>query len=201
MKKIFLYFSITLFGLGLGACESFDPTEGVPNGAVAVAQINSQRAFFNFQQLANATFEFTLRGEDFGRNVPVASIEVWIGLNNPARITLTTAMANCGVGVPTNGGGCLPGAPLAPLPSRIVTGDRLWRTVNQLPATITITAAEAAQACGTEVSRLQLNDTFLLKFAVNTADGRRFDAFHDGICDETRGQVGDCRLVARVRNP
>jgi hypothetical protein len=200
MKKTFLYLVLFVLVAGMDACESFDPTEGVPNGAVAVAQVNPQRGFFNFQQLATTSFEFSLRGEDFGRNVPVASIEVWIGYNNPSRITLTTAMTNCGVGVPVNGGGCLPGAALAPLPSRIIVGDRLWRTVNQLPATVTITAAEAAQVCGIDVSRLQLNDTFLLKFAVNTVDGRRFDAFHDGVCDETRAQVGDCRLVVRVRN-
>ena len=193
--NIFSFLSLTW----VFSCQSFDPTEGIPNAAVAVAQINPQRAFFNFQQLATATFEFSLRGEDFGRNVPVASIEVWIGYNNPARVTLTTAMNNCGVGVPTSTG-CLPGAALAPLPSRIVVGDRLFRTVTQLPATVTITAAEAAQACGIDVSRLLLNDTFLLKFAVNTADGRRFDIFNDGICDESRAQVGDCRLVARVRN-
>jgi len=70
------------------------------------------------------------------------------------------------------------------------------RTVETLPSTVNITAAQAAR--GIQLSSIRSGDTFQVKFVVNTQDGRRFDAFHDGICDETRGEAGDCRVVIRV---
>jgi hypothetical protein len=186
-----------LFALLIGgillACQTQDSVLPAPAGAVAVATVNPEKAYFQQTALAGSSFEFELRGEDFGQNVPVRAIEVWIGYNNP-RITLSTAMTACGVGV-----GCLyPGAALGPLPVRLGSADRLLRTVTTLPSTVTITPAEAATAVGVPLANLQVNDTFQVKFVVQTEDGRRFDAFHDGICDETRGQVGDCRLVIRV---
>jgi hypothetical protein len=187
-----LFFTLCLVGILL-ACQTQDPILPAPAGAVAVAKVNAEKSYFNPTALTASPFEFSLRGEDFGQNVPVKAIEVWIGLNNP-RITLSTAMTACGVGV-----GCLyPGAALGPLPVRLAGTDKLLRTVSTLPATVTITPAEAAQAVGVAAADLKVNDTFQVKFVVQTEDGRRFDAFHDGICDETRGQVGDCRLVIRV---
>lgn len=187
-----LLFTILLVCVLL-ACQTQDPILPAPVGAVAVAKVNAEKSYFNQTALAGSSFEFSLRGEDFGQNVPVQAIEVWIGLNNP-RINLSTAMTACGVGV-----GCLyPGAALGPLPVRLGSTDKLLRTITTLPATVVITPAEAAQAVGVPVADLKLNDTFQVKFAVQTEDGRRFPAFHDGICDETRGQVGDCRLVIRV---
>ncbi|GAA4411872.1 hypothetical protein GCM10023187_38280 [Nibrella viscosa] len=195
MNRNILYFLSLITWLYLDACQTKDPILPAPNGAVAVAKVNADKAYFDVNNLANAEFEFELRGEDFGRNVPVKAVEVWVGLNAP-RVTLTAAMTACGNGVNCQ----YPGAALAPLPSRITDTDKLLRTVTTLPSTVTIKASEAVAAVGSTLSALRLNDTFLVKFAVQTEDGRRFPAFHDGICDETRGQVGDCRLVIRVDN-
>ena len=198
MKRTFIYLFLLFFSGGIAtvfeSCQTKDPIPVVPNGAVAVAEVNRSKSFFNFANLATADFEFNLKGEDFVRNVAVKSIELWLGFNNP-RVSLTAGMTTCGVGVNC----AYPNAAYAPLPSRLTTpGDRLLRTVETLPSTVNITAAQAAQACGIQLSSIRSGDTFQVKFVVNTQDGRRFDAFHDGICDETRGQVGDCRLVIRV---
>lgn len=190
---LFLFLSSSIFFM-FESCQTKDPIPVVPNGAVAVADVNRNKSFFNFSNLATADFEFNLKGEDFGRGVPVKSIELWIGFNNP-RVALTAGMTTCGVGVNC----AYPNAAYAPLPSRLATpGDRLLRTVETLPSTVTITAAQAAQACGITLASIKSADTFQVKFVVNTQDGRRFDAFQDGICDETRGQGGDCRLIIRV---
>ncbi len=199
MKKahsIYLILLILSGGIVISfdACQTKDPIPVSPNGAVAIAEVNRNKSFFNFGNLATADFEFNLKGEDFGRNVAVKSIELWIGFNNP-RVALTAGMTTCGVGVNC----AYPNAAYAPLPSRLATpGDRLLRTIETLPATVNITAAQAAQACGIQLSSIRSGDTFQVKFVVNTQDGRRFDAFQDGICDETRGQAGDCRVVIRV---
>lgn len=176
------------------SCQTKEPIPVAAEGAVAVAEVNKNKSYFNFTNLATADFEFNLKGEDFGRNVPVKSIELWVGFNNP-RVALTGGMTTCGVGVNC----AYPNASYAALPSRItLPGDRLLKTVSTLPSTVTLTASEVAQACGITLASIRTADTFQIKFVVNTQDGRRFDAFQDGICDETRGQVGDCRLIIRV---
>lgn len=198
MKKTFLYIFLLVFSGGLVAafesCQTKDPIPLAADGAVAVAEVSRSKSFFNFTNLATADFEFNLKGEDFGRNVPVKSIELWVGYNNP-RVALTASMTTCGVGVNC----AYPNASYAALPSRLTPpGDRLLRTITTLPSTVNITAAEVAKACDIALTSIRSADTFQVKFVVNTQDGRRFDAFQDGICDETRGQVGDCRLVIRV---
>ncbi len=198
MKKAltYLFWSVYIVGIVFitDSCQTKDPIPVAADGAVAIAEVNRSKSFFNFTNLATADFEFNLKGEDFGRNVPVKSIELWVGYNNP-KVTLSAGMTTCGVG--TN---CAyPNAAYAPLPSRLTTpGDRLLRTVTTLPSTVNITAAEIAKACDITLASIKSADTFQIKFVVNTQDGRRFDAFQDGICDETRGQAGDCRLVIRV---
>lgn len=198
MKRTLIYlFLLASTGGIITVAESCQTKDAIPvaaDGAVAIAEVNRNKSFFNFSNLATADFEFNLKGEDFGRGVPVKSIDLWIGFNNP-RVTLSAGMTTCGVGVNC----AYPNAALAALPSRLNTpGDRLLRTVETLPSTVNITAAQAAQACGIQLSSIRSGDTFQVKFVVNTQDGRRFDAFQDGICDETRGQAGDCRLVIRV---
>ncbi len=198
MKKTLIYLFLSVFIGGIviitESCQTKDPIPVAADGAVAIAQVNKSKSYFNFTNLATADFEFSLKGEDFGRNVPVKSIELWIGFNNP-RIALSAGMTTCGVGVNC----AYPNGAYATLPSRLTTpGDRLFRTVESLPATVIITAEQAAQACGITLASIKSADTFQIKFVVNTQDGRRFDAFQDGICDETRGQAGDCRLVIRV---
>ncbi|MFC5408061.1 hypothetical protein ACFPMF_01980 [Larkinella bovis] len=193
MKSI-TYIALFMVGLVISdACQTKDPIPLAPAGAVAVAKVNANKAYFDINSLATTDFEFELKGEDFGQGVGVKAIEVWVGLNNP-KIALAASMTACG-----NGVGCLyPSGALAPLPSRLAASDKLWKTFSSLPATVSIKATEAAAAVGVQPASLLVNDTFQLKFVVQTNDGRRFDAFHDGICDETRGQVGDCRLVIRV---
>jgi hypothetical protein len=198
MKKTLIYQFLSVCMLGFvfiaDSCQTKDAIPVAADGAVAVAEVNKNKSFLNFNNLATAEFEFNLKGEDFGRNVPVKSIEVWVGYNNP-KIALTAGMTACGVG--TN---CAyPNAAYATLPSRLATpGDRLLRTVTTLPSTVNITATDIAKACDITLASIKSADTFQIKFVVNTQDGRRFDAFQDGICDETRGQVGDCRLIIRV---
>lgn len=194
MTRIIAYITLLVAYIAIDACQTKDPVLVAPAGAVAVAKVNPDKAYFDTKDLTTAEFEFSLRGEDFGQGVTVTGIELWVGYNNP-KVTLTASMTSCGVGV-----GCLyPNAALAPLPSRLaLPGDQLLRTVTTLPSTVTIKASELATKLGLKLTDLKANDTFQVKFVVLTADGRRFDAFHDGICDETRGQIGDCRLVIRV---
>ena len=198
MKRTLLYLFLLVFTGGIitvtESCQTKDPIPVAADGAVVIADVNRNKSFFNFSNLATADFEFNLKAEDFGRNVPVKSIELWVGYNNP-RVALTAGMTTCGVGVNC----AYPNAAYATLPSRLTApGDRLLRTVTTLPSTVNITAAEVAKACDITLASIKSADTFQIKFVINTQDGRRFDAFQDGICDETRGQAGDCRLILRV---
>jgi len=44
-----------------------------------------------------------------------------------------------------------------------------------------------------------VNDYFLFKFILNLADGRRIVTFFNNICDEARGEPGDCRVGVRFK--
>ena len=86
-----------------------------------------------------------------------------------------------------------------PLPSRVGTSDKLYETVTQFPKTFTVTAAQLATFTGTNLSTVAQNDYFLFKFILNLKDGRRIVGFQENVCDETRGEVGDCRVGVRFR--
>ena len=147
MKRTFTYLFLLVFTCCFitvtESCQTKDPIPVAADGAVAVAEVNRNKSYFNFSNLAAADFEFNLKGEDFGRNVPIKSIELWVGYNNP-KVTLSAGMTTCGVGVNC----AYPNAAYATLPCRLTPpGDRLLRIVTTLPSTVNVTAADVAKAC------------------------------------------------------
>ncbi len=40
----------------------------------------------------------------------------------------------------------------------------------------------------------------IVKFILNLGDGRRIVTFFNNVCDESRGEPGDCRVGVRFKN-
>lgn len=143
--------------------------------------------------LANQVFEYTLKWEGFGK-AEVNSIEVYLGFNkapatgNPAYPIILSQP-----------GGVYPSVTQFPLPSRVGAADKLYETVTQFPKTFTVTAGQLATFTGVNLSSVAPNDYFLFKFILNLKDGRRIAGFQENVCDEARGEVGDCRVGVRFR--
>jgi hypothetical protein len=73
--------------------------------------------------------------------------------------------------------------------------------VTAFPKTFTVTAGEMAAFTGVNLSTVGQNDYFLFKFILNLTDGRRIVGFQENVCDEARGEIGDCRVGVRFRRP
>lgn len=151
-------------------------------------------SFFNLSDpnLANQEFEFTLNWEGFGK-AEVASINVYLGFN------LAEASPPAYPIVISQPGGLYPSGIQFPVPSRVSTGDKLYSTVTTFPTTITLTAAQLAAFTGTLLGNVKRNDNFLFKFTVKHKDGREIVGFQENVCDENRGEIGDCRVGVRFR--
>lgn len=87
-----------------------------------------------------------------------------------------------------------------PLPSQIVSSDRLFDRVTTFPKTYSFTPQQLADITGTDLSTVRVNDYFIFKFVVTMEDGRRIVLFDPKSCDETRGEFCDCRVGARFKN-
>ncbi len=207
MKRITLY-SLLIFLLAMDACKMEDYVwENWSYTAVPLVAVNTTKSalttiatantsFFNLSDaatLANQEFEYVLRWEGFGK-AEVNSIEVYAGFykaaatGNPA-YPITVSQP----------GGLYPSVTQFPLPSRVGTADKLYETVTEFPKTFTVTAGQLATFTGTDLTKVAQNDYFLFKFILNLKDGRKIAGFQENVCDEARGEVGDCRVGVRFR--
>lgn len=205
MKKINLFFILFVFLLDACKTEEYE-WENWSYTAVPLVAVNTAKSalptvstantsFFDLgaANLASQEFEYTLKWEGFGK-AGVTSVEVYAGFNkaaatgNPAYpITLSQP------------GGLYPSVTQFPLPSRVGTADKLYETVTQFPKVFTVTAGQLATFTGTDLTKVAQNDYFLFKFILNLNDGRRIAGFQENVCDEARGEVGDCRVGVRFR--
>jgi hypothetical protein len=176
--------------------------------AVPVVKVNTAKSalptvstantsFFNLNDanLANEQFEFVLTWEGFGK-AEVASIDVYLGFNLAEATNLPVYPI-----VISQPGGLYPDRFQYPLPSRIGSNDKLYKTVTTFPETFTLTAAQLAAFTGTNLANVKVNDNFLFKFVVKMKDGREVVGFQENVCDESRGEIGDCRVGVRFRRP
>jgi len=152
-------------------------------------------AFFNLKDdnLANEQFAFTLNWEGFDK-ATVTSIEVYASYNKaessvPAYPLVISSPGNQYTNIAQ-----------FPLPSIVGTNDHLYETVTTFPKSYTFTATELAAMNQVSLSNVKVNDYFLFKFILNLGDGRRIVTFFNNICDEARGEPGDCRVGVRFKN-
>lgn len=151
-------------------------------------------AFFNLNdpEIAGQEFAFTLNWEGFGKET-VTSIEVYTSYNKaeasvPAYPLVISSPGNQYTNIAQ-----------FPLPSIVGTNDHLYETVTAFPKTYSFTAAQLAVLNNVSLSNVAVNDYFLFKFILNLADGRRIVTFFNNICDEARGEPGDCRVGVRFK--
>ena len=207
MTKTAIYF-LTLACIMAVACKKKTyEWENYSFTAVPVVKVNtaksalptvstSNTSFLNLSDanLANEEFEFTLNWEGFGK-AEVTTIDLYLGYN-PAEASPPAYPI-----LISQPGGLYPDRVQFPLPSRIATADKLYKAVSTFPSTITMKASEMAAFTGASLATAKQNDNFLFKFIVNLKDGRQIVGFQENVCDESRGEVGDCRVGARFRRP
>lgn len=152
-------------------------------------------SFFNLKDanLANQQFSFSLNWEGFGK-AEVKSIEVYTSFNKAEASVPAYPIV---ISYPGNQ---YPNIAQFPLPSIVGTNDKLYETVTTFPKTYTFTAAQLATISGVALSSAAVNDYFLFKFILNLTDGRRIVTFFNNVCDESRGEPGDCRTGVRFKN-
>ena len=71
---------------------------------------------------------------------------------------------------------------------------------DNLPATISLSASEAAQFFGLSTVDLEVGDKFTFSYIVNAKDGRTFTLYNNNICNLIR-VIGICHLDAFVLSP
>jgi len=204
MKPIFI---LSILMICVGACkkahyewEDYQYT-GVPIVTIDTTKsaLPTRQAgkvvFFNKKDvnLASQQFSFTLEWAGFNK-VTVTSIEVYNSYNKaessvPAYPLVISSPGNQYTNIAQ-----------FPLPSIVGTNDHLYETVTEFPKTFNFTAAELAALNNVDLSAVAVNDYFLFKFIVNLSDGRRVVTFYNNICDESRGEPGDCRVGVRFKN-
>ncbi|MBD2703474.1 hypothetical protein IC229_22710 [Spirosoma sp. BT702] len=206
MKKISLYCSLLAI-LVLDACKTENYVwENWSYTAVPLVAVNTAKSalptiatantsFFDMgaANLASQEFEYTLKWEGFGKT-EVKSIDVYLGFvkapatGNPAYPIVVSQP-----------GGIYPSVTQFPLPSRVASTDKLFMTVTDFPKVITATAGQMATFTGTDLTKVVQNDYFIFKFILTMTDGRRIEGYQENVCDEARGEVGDCRVGVRFR--
>ncbi len=206
MKKLLFYLSLTL-PVWLDACKTEEYVwENWSYTAVPLVAVNTSKSalptvatantsFFDLSaaNLADQVFEYTLRWEGFGK-AEVQSINVYLGFvkapatGNPAYPIVLSQP-----------GGVYPSVTQYPLPSRVGATDKLFETVTEFPKTFTVTARQLAAFTGTNLATVAQNDYFVFKFTLLLKDGRQIAGFQENVCDEARGEVGDCRVGVRFR--
>lgn len=200
---LFIAFSLMAFS---SCSEKAYEWEAYEYTAVPVVSVNTAKSalptvgsanvsFFNLKDpnVANQQFEFTLNWEGFNRET-ASSIEVYVSFNKKESSVPAYPIV---INYPGNQ---YPNIYQFPLPSIVGKNDKLFETVTSFPKTYTFTAAQLAAATGTNLSTVAVNDYFLFKFIVNLNDGRRIVTFFNNICDESRGEPGDCRVGVRFKN-
>lgn len=151
-------------------------------------------AFFNLNDpdLAKEQFAFTLNWEGFGKET-VTSIEVYTSYNKAEANVPAYPLL---ISTP---GDQYPNIAQFPLPSLVGSSDRPYETVTGFPKSYSFTATQLAALNKVDLAQVGVNDYFLFKFILNLADGRRIVTFFNNICDEARGEPGDCRVGVRFK--
>ncbi|MDR7130624.1 hypothetical protein J2X69_002980 [Algoriphagus sp. 4150] len=153
-------------------------------------------SFFNLADPEYATsqqFEWELSYYDAEGRAPVSEIEVYVSFNrregNVPVYPIVLSLAEVE-----------PNERQFPLPSSIRSTDMLYERVTEFPKSYSFTATELAEITGTDLSTVQVNDYFLFKFIVTMADGTRIVQYNDNSCDESRGELCDCRVGVRFKS-
>jgi hypothetical protein len=156
---------------------------------------SAKTSFFNIKSpnLASQEFEFTLNWNGFGM-VTVNSIDVYLSYNKKE-----TSAPAYPIVVSTPGNE-YPNIYQFPLPSLVKSTDKLLETVSAFPKKYTFTASQLATLTNADLTKVEVNDYFLFKFILNLSDGRKIVSFFNNICDESRGEPGDCRVGARFKS-
>jgi|SRR5690554_1271044 len=204
--KAHLY--LILLGLFIISCSSVDyDWEKFQLAAAPKVRLNAEASalptfpsakvsFFNMAVPDFATsqrFEWELDYYDADGRVEVSEIEVYISFNKRENtvpvypITLSYAQVH-------------PNESQFPLPSIIGSSDMLLEKVTTFPKTYSFTPAELAKITGTDLSSVAVNDYFLFKFALTMGDGTRIVTYNYKDCDESRGELADCRVGVRFKN-
>lgn len=153
-------------------------------------------SFFNLAEADYATnqkFEWELDYYDANGRVEVSQIDVYISFNKGENtapvypIVLSYAEVH-------------PNQNQFPLPSIIGGSDMLYDEVTSFPKSYSFTPAELAELTGVDLSTVEVNDYFLFKFAVTMGDGTRIVTYNYKDCDESRGELADCRVGVRFKN-
>lgn len=207
MKHI-KYLSIGLGMLAMTGCKTVDydyetfqyaatPNVTVNTASSALPTYESANvSFFNMKDPAFATsqrFEWELSYYDAEGRAPVREIEVYVSFNKRESnvpvypIILSLAQVH-------------PNDRQFPLPSRITSNDKLYDTVTEFPKTYSFTPQELADITGINLTSVAVNDYFLFKFVVTMEDGTRIVQYNDNSCDESRGELCDCRVGVRFKN-
>ncbi|ERM80891.1 hypothetical protein P872_11610 [Rhodonellum psychrophilum GCM71 = DSM 17998] len=206
MKK-YLSYTWILVLLSL-SCKTVDydwedfkyaPTPKVNLNAAASALptfSSAKVSFFNMADPDFATsqkFEWELDFHDASGRAAVSEIEVYVSFNKRENnvpvypVILSLAKVH-------------PNERQFPLPSTIRATDKLFEKVNSFPKSYSFTPAELASLTGTNLATIGVNDYFLFKFVVVMSDGTRITQYNDNSCDESRGELCDCRVGVRFKN-
>jgi hypothetical protein len=207
MKSI-KYLSIGLSILVMAGCKTVDydyesfqyaatPNVTVNTASSALPTYESANvSFFNMKDPSYATsqrFEWELSYYDAEGRAPVKEIEVYVSYNkkesNAPVYPIILSLA-----------GVHPNDRQFPLPSRITSNDKLYETVTEFPKAYSFTAQELADITGINLGSVAVNDYFLFKFVVTMEDGTRIVQYNDNSCDESRGELCDCRVGVRFKN-
>ncbi|MDB4919590.1 hypothetical protein [Mucilaginibacter sp.] len=207
MKKYILVLSFAL--LGMVGCKKVNyEWQNYTYTAVPLVTIDTTKSalptrqagkvvFFNLKDpaVANQEFSYTLNWTDFnGLSAPVKSIEVYSSFNKAEASVPAYPIV---ISYPGNQ---YPNIAQFPLPCLVGSADKLYDTATQFPKTYTFTAAQLATITGVVLSSVSVNDYFQFKFILNLTDGRRIVSYFNNVCDEARGEPGDCRVGARFKS-
>tara|TARA_R110002020_G_scaffold113323_1_gene260702 strand:- start:138 stop:761 length:624 start_codon:yes stop_codon:yes gene_type:complete len=193
--------------LAIGSCKTVDydyedfvyaATPKVTLNTEASALPTYQTAKVSFFNLAdpefatNQLFEWELSYYDADGRAPVSAIEVYVSFNkkesNSPVYPIVLSLAEV-----------QPNERQFPLPSAIKASDALYETVTEFPKSYSFTASELADLTGIDLATVQVNDYFLFKFIVVMEDGTRIVQYNDNSCDESRGELADCRVGVRFK--
>ncbi|HTF28427.1 MAG TPA: hypothetical protein VK625_06240 [Flavitalea sp.] len=205
--KQYILTAASVLTLTLSSCSDKDyEWEDYKYTAVPLVTVNTSKSalptfesaktsFFNLKDpnVATQQFEFILNWEGFGKET-VTSIDVYVSYNKKE------ASAPAYPIVISSPGNQYPNIFQYPLPSIVRSTDKLLETATTFPKTYTFTAAQLVAIAGINLNTVEVNDYFLFKFILNLEDGRQIVTFFNNICDESRGEPGDCRVGVRFKN-
>jgi len=205
MKKII--FGALICVIGFSACKTEDyEWEDYKYTAAPRATIDTAKSalptrqaakvsFFNLRDpnFANEQFSFSLYYDDFGL-ATVSSIEVFASFNKAEASVPAYPI------VISSPGNQYPNIFQFPLPSVVGPSEVLFDKATTFPKVYTFTPSQLLAITGTSLSSVAVNDYFLFKFIINLTDGRRIITFTNNICDESRGEPGECRVGVRFKS-